>query len=697
MMPSKRNILLRHPLILLYVLVLLLLAVLSASLEQRDDTPFSLSHSVVVDGPAPATLAIYGNAFHADLRGVLVKNLVNEKALLWHQLVEVPCRGVAVKGRLALASCYGNKLISLDLHQSGALQFLGSIDLPDTINQVKIVGNQALVGMKRHAGLSLVDLKDPEALQLGTHFPMTGLVSSLVAGQGSVYFTNPSEGIDRIDLSVKDPSPEKMVPLKFIWRIALQDKKLVVGSLKGRVHLFDVSASGQLVEVGNIEYPSNIRGVALTKEVLAVALVDGTLDVFNLSSWPNLSEPVQLKLPGRPWQLESHPDQEIIVVSFAAGGLGLVDVSRTEMPTFVGHLKLPRTFMGMALQSEVVYGASHNGLEAFSLDEIKNGKLSMLATEATIEPISYELRTWNGHVYGYNNMTLVDFGKKASRDIDSMNQFLAVANRKGISLFERHEDGQPQRFASLLLAEGSMAAKFRDNYLYVIHSGGLKIFSGVRLEKLIMISELKLSGRLTHFEILDSGYLLVTTINEGVLVVDVSDPQQPVQAARLALPRHLQKNFTGQDVLVDGQRAYISQGEGGVHVVDMSVPSQPELIQIIDTPGFARNMALYDNLLLVADGTEGIFMIDVKDRNVALPIGSLPVPLRVMQIAVTEYGLLVSGSQGGTMKLPLPQRVQNLRVISKGEVHVDVEKVEKGQYLYLYDERISGQVKVGAQ
>jgi len=526
---------------------------------------------------------------------------------------------------------------------------------------------------------------------------MTGLVSSMVVDQGSVYFTNPNEGVDRIDLSVKDLSPEKMVPLKFIWRIALQDKKLVVGSLKRRVHLYDVSASGQLVEVGNIEYPSNIRAVALTKEVLAVALVDGTLDVFNLSSWPNLSEQVQLKLPGRPWQLESHPDQEIIVVSFAAGGLGLIDVSRTEMPTFVGHLKLPRTFMGMALQSEVVYGASHNGLEAFSLDEIKNGKLSMLATEATIEPISYELRTWNGHVYGYNNMTLVDFGKKASRDIDSMNQFLAVADRKGISLFERHEDGQPQRFASLLLAEGSMAAKFRDNYLYVIHSGGLKIFSGVRLEKLVMISELKLSGRLTHFEILDSGYLLVTTINEGVLVVDVSDPQQPVQAARLALPRHLQKNFTGQGVLVDGQRAYISQGEGGVHVVDMSVPSQPELIQIIDTPGFAKNMALYDSLLLVADGAEGIFMIDVKDRNVALPIGSLPVPLRVMQIAVTEYGLLVSGSQGGTMKLPLPQRVQNLRVISKGEVRVDVEKVEKGQYLYLYDERISGQVKVGAQ
>jgi hypothetical protein len=132
-----------------------------------------------------------------------------------------------------------------------------------------------------------------------------------------------------------------------------------------------------------------------------------------------------------------------------------------------------------------------------------------------------------------------------------------------------------------------------------------------------------------------------------------------------------------------------------VHVVDVSVPSQPELLQIIETPGFAKNMAFYDNLLLVADGTKGVFMIDVKERDRALPIGSLPTPIRVSQIAVTEDGLIVSGHRGGTMKLPLPQRLQNLQVISGDEMRADMERVEKGQYVYLYDERTSGQVKVG--
>jgi hypothetical protein len=353
--------------------------------------------------------------------------------------------------------------------------------------------------------------------------------------------------------------------------------------------------------------------------------------------------------------------------------------------------------MAMALQPEKFYGVSNHGLEVFSLDEIEKGEFSMLATEATIEQTYYKMKSWNGHVYGYSNMALVDFGKEISTDIDTARRFMVVADEGDVSLFEQGEDDQVQRVGSFLMAEGAGTVKFRDNYIYMLHSGGLRISFGVRPEELVTIGELKLSGRCTHFEVLDSRYLLVTTLDNGVLVVDVNTPQQPVEVARLVLPQHLHRDNVAQAVLIDDQRAYISQGKGGVHVVDVSVPTQPELLQIIETPGFAKNMTFYDNLLLVADGAKGVFMIDIKDRNRALPIGSLPTPIRVSQIAVTEDGLIVSGHQGGTMKLPLPQRLQNLQVIGVDEMRVDVESLEKGQYVYLYDEWTSGQVRVGGQ
>ena len=701
MVTVKRKFSLRLLLALCYLLTFVFLMVLLVRENQRDEL-FFLSKASAEKKKEFTTLSIYGDDFHSGIRGVLTQSLINENALLWHRLVDVPIRAIDIKGDIALVSCYRNKLVSIDLQQDTGPKFLDSIELPDTIRNIKIVGDQVLVGMRRHAGFSLVDMKDPKALGLVTHFPAEGLISSIAADRNSVYFTDRYEGLFRIDLSALNPVPEKLVSLESLWQVALQDKMLAVGTLKGRVHLFDISQNGQLVAVGSLDYPAKVNGLVFTEEALIVALSDSRLHVFNLSSWPKLHNPAQLMLPGRPWRLERVPGQPRIVVSLAAGGLSLIDVSRLEKPVTTGHLKLPRTFMAMAPQLEEIYGASRYGLEAFSLHGIEEGELSKKAGEAIVEQVYYKLQRWNGHVYGYSNMTLVDFGKGISTDIDSENRFMAVADGNGTSLFEQREDGYVQRVGSLLFAEGVREVISRGNFLYAINQDGLQIFSRIRSAEPVMTGELQLPGTPTHFEVLTPGYLLVATSTNGIFIVDINDPQQPIAVANQGVAQHLQNTDVAQDVLVDGQRVFISQGKGGVHVFNISVPSKPELLQIIDTPGRARNMVLYDNLLLVANDTEGVFMIDVKSRNDALPIGSFPTPIRVVQIAVTEKDLIVSSGPGGTMKLPLPQRLKNLHVISESEMRVGVKRVgieggKKGQYVHLYDERTSSQVKVGVQ
>jgi len=117
---------------------------------------------------------------------------------------------------------------------------------------------------------------------------------------------------------------------------------------------------------------------------------------------------------------------------------------------------------------------------------------------------------------------------------------------------------------------------------------------------------------------------------------------------------------------------------------------------MIDTPGFAADLALYDDLLLVADKLEGVFMIDVRDRKHALPVGSWPLPLRAEQIAVSEDGMITSNYPGGTMKLPLPQRLQNLGVVSQNQLKADVAQSETGQNVYIYTEGGAENVRVGA-
>lgn len=694
---SKGNASLRHLLILLYLLIVILLVCLLVRERQSDEPPFSLSQASVGHQHGSVMLSLSGEAFHSEVRGVLAKSLVNEESLLWQLLAGVPAKAVDVKNNLALVSCYAKKLVSVELHDGNRPELLGSIELPETIRQVKIVGDQALVGLQRHAGFSLVDLSDPRALRLVKNYPLAGFVTSMVANQSIVYYTDIYQGVGRFDLSVENPVPEPLVPLDSPWRIALQGNRMAVGTMKGTVHLFNVTQRGLLSKAGELNFPGNVRGVAFVNNSLVVTDSDDTLHVLDLSSWPRLSRLAHLKLPGSPMLLERLPGQASLAVGLVAGGIALVDVSQPAVPRLSGALKIPSTFVAILPLAKQVLGVNQDGVKSFSLDKISDGEYSSMAIEATMEQNHYQLQPWNGHVYGYGESLVVDLGELPSTEVSSSSRFMTIVENAGVSLFEQRESGQVQRAGSLIRVAGARDARFLDNHLYVVHQSGLRVFSGTRPEELAVIGNLTLPGGPFLLEILDSGYLLIATRDDGMLVVDVNNPQQPRQVASLAPPPHLQSNNTLQDVLIIGQRAYLSQGAGGVHVVDISSPSQPELLQIIDVPGLAKKMVLYDNLLLVAASREGLFMIDVKDRNEALPVGTLPTPLRIDDFAVVNDGLICSSHPGGTMKLPLPQRMKNLHTINQGEMRADVETFEKGQYAYLYDEKQFKQVKVGAQ
>lgn len=694
---SKQKVSLRHLLVLFYVITVMLLIALLVRERHSEMPPFSLSHVSIEQTGNSTALSVFGEKFHSDLKGVFARSLANENALLWHQLSGAPSAALDVKGDLALVSCKGNMLVSIGLHDGTSPEILGSVQLPGTARQVRIAGDHALVALQRYAGFVLVDLKDPRTLKLVGHYPQQGFVLSMVVDRSIIYYADFYYGIGRIDLSAKNPAPERLVSVSSPWRIALQDNKMVVGTTKDGVHLFDITEAGRLIEAGHLESPAAVRGVAFADEALAVALADNTLQLLDLSSWPNLSVSSQLTLPGNPLLLERIPGQAGLAVGLVAGGVAVIDASRPASAAISGLLKMPTTFLGLKLQPGRVYGASLKGVEAFSLDKITGGASLAIAAETGYEPDHYQLHVWNGHVYGSANNRLVDFGEAVGTDLPQSGRFLAVAEDEGVGIFEQNESGGVERFGSIALADRVRAACFRGNELYLVHYDGLQILSGVRPEEMVVMSNLRLPGQPRHLKILDSGFLLVVTRDDGVLVVDVNDPRRPVQVASLVLPLHQQSIYRADDVLIDGSLAYISYGAGGVHIVDMSSPSRPELLEIVDTPGNAGVMTLHDNLLMVADGPGGLFMIDVKNRQGALPIGTLQTPLRVDQMAIAGGSLIVSGHPGGTMQLPLPQRMQDLQLVNSGEVRVDVEKVENGQYVYLYDERAWGRAEVDIQ
>jgi hypothetical protein len=679
-------------LFLVYLLMIVLVVALLVREEGFNTSPFLFTNSRLLDDLDAKTLIVEGENLHSGIKGVLAKTLINEDALLWHQFTDVPLRVFDVRGKRVLFSYRGGKLVSGAFPEKAKVKLQGAFSVAGDVLKLKIIDSKALVGLTRGKGLSLVDMSDPENLKLMSHYPLEGIVSSMVTAKNSFYFTGYKSGVLRLDLDAENPVPEKLVDMDSPWCLAIDGKRVAVGTLKGVVALFEIDKTGRLVEVGRLDFPGQVRGVAFTEGALTIVFDDSHLSVYSLSTWPKLIRSGRLRLPAQSMDVKPVPGQERVVVSLVRAGLGLVDVSQQKTPELDGWFKVPKTYRGFNVEPEMILGTSIEGLDAISIEKLEAGGMSKLASEAMVDGFSYRLRSWHQHIYGVDSQGVAKVLARAPNESPVSEAYLPIVDKQGVRLYKKAEDGQLVSVGSVAIKEGALSARLHKDYLYVAYREGLRVFQVKGPDELIVVGDLSISGLVLRFEILGSGTVMVATKHQGVLIVDISDPTQPTQTSRLTLPHNLEGSVV-RGILVDGQRAYLSQGTSGVNVVDISAPQHPEVLQLLDTPGFASTMALHDDLLFVADAQKGLFIIDAKGLERALPVGSLRVPIRISELAVAADGLLASSlNRGGTIKLPLPQRLQGLRQVSDSEVRIDLPVAEKGHYVYLYDGATSERV-----
>ncbi len=109
---------------------------------------------------------------------------------------------------------------------------------------------------------------------------------------------------------------------------------------------------------------------------------------------------------------------------------------------------------------------------------------------------------------------------------------------------------------------------------------------------------------------------LVASKLKGLYLFDLTATQSPFQYARVAI------NCTGETVCVSDDIAYVA-GDGGVAIIDISIPDSPEILSQIDytaspetmnLPGAISSLYFRDNLFL-AVGPHGLVRIDVSDPH----------------------------------------------------------------------------------
>jgi len=109
----------------------------------------------------------------------------------------------------------------------------------------------------------------------------------------------------------------------------------------------------------------------------------------------------------------------------------------------------------------------------------------------------------------------------------------------------------------------------------------------------------------------DAEELMQVDVGGGLHVLNVADPLEPFLMGRYAVPE-TPTDFV--DVVVEGNRAFVSDAVFGLWAIDVSDERQPVRLGGVPTQGEIRDMSIEGDVAYLASGSgQGVFAVDIAD------------------------------------------------------------------------------------
>ncbi len=642
-------------------------------------------------------LAIDGAGFHDDVNVMVAVVPLQTEVLLNHLLPNSRMRGSSVGDRLLAVVCEGNKLVLMERDEEGSSSPISTLVMPEKALSLVLTDDMVLAGLSRNGGVVQVDISDFKAPKVTRHYHFNGTIVDMLIQERTVYLLDLNYGLCRVNLDQSEPKLERLEPIKSPWRIVCVRDRLVVGSLDNTLTLFDIDPAGSVDRTAQFMVADSVRGLAYCAGYLGVALKNGDLMTFDLSTWPLLRQADKLKLKGqRPHQLTSVSGQALMIASLAGSGLTLVELSSTGHLTLRKNLLWPRQFIDLEVYEDVIYAESYDGLELFSLPVMMASGPSVTTMVSAQALLPFK---WGGQLFGQRGNELIPLSSHREGNETTGNDPFWLANGKHLIMYQLTTDGNTKRVAEVECGNSIRDLVQRENQLFVLFHEGLKVFDWDSSGQLFERSAVQLPERSRNMAWLDPGYLLITAKDSLLRVLDVRQVERPFQISQLSAPSHLNEWMVANSMVVDDRYAYLALGRGGVGVVDLSDPTMPRLVATYLTRGYAKDLFFSDGLLWVADLKAGIYLMRVVSPGLLQRIGSLQTPIVATRVTTHLGELFLNNRDGLLVKFPMPLHAGTLRSDSRSSARVKLPDEIRGKAVkvYLFDGQSTADVVLPAE
>lgn len=164
-------------------------------------------------------------------------------------------------------------------------------------------------------------------------------------------------------------------------------------------------------------------------------------------------------------------------------------------------------------------------------------------------------------------------------------------------------------------------------------------------------------------------FAYATSRENGLLVLDLVEPERPQIVATLALPGQ------ARNLVVEGGVGYIACDRAGLALVDISAPASPQLLTTLPELAMVQGLAIGEGRLYVSLFASGVApalaVVDVANPRQPQLVGRLPLPGKPIGLALWNDQLLIAAREAGLLSLELGQGLPRLksRLALPGEAH----------------------------
>lgn len=505
------------------------------------------------------------------------------------------------------------------------LQFMGSTLWSD-VNAVVVEGNYAYCAFT--PGMVILDISDPGNPELISEFPTLGQVLDIFIRDNYAYLACNHYGLVILDISdLENPSLTGVFERSYYFqKVFVTEDYAYVGS-GGDLIILDISDPSDPQYRGTFDESGGIKDIYVEDELAYLVYCNGGLRIVELSDPSNpgmiremfdgcfndmfiignyaylsgdgihildisdLLNPVYVGIYDYGDQTNNIAVAGDFVYMTTNDHLLVFDISDIFDIVLFDTIDLRERNLGMFFDGYYLYLANNYSLEIW---DVSNPPYPFRRAEYDVKHIVIQTHVQDGHAF-------VAAGTRLSI-VNVSNPF----NPYFISEYDQL--GYGASYSVKTLAVDGNYVYINTNVNYQDYDYGLAVLDVSDIIEPVMISSIDTVFDFFISELIYSNSYVYYGGYEYVKIIDVSEPAQPAIIAEFEAP-----HYGVEDIALSGNYLYIANRDSGLVILDVSDPTEPVRTGRCDVFNEAQGVAIVDNYAIITDRLYGLVIIDISD------------------------------------------------------------------------------------